>query len=317
MTKPRHNRSNKSQNDDLSKKMDQLLNKFCEVEEKMHERMTDIEIKYDSMQKKVSNNEKTNKYLCAEISKLKQKMNDIDQEQLSCDIIVRGIKEIETSEAELGELVFNLLFCLYENILDENIVQFKRLGNQSISMKPILIKLSNKSVKEEIMRLKKEKKVDCAMISLKGTRIGAATDAIYISDNLTPANASLYYNARQLKKKGAVKFAWTKMGTVYIRKDESSKAVRLCSHDQLDVFRKHKKGKVLSSTKKDDSSEDESSETQESSGPSSEEEEEPYESASNKESVPTSKKNGNSKKRDRSNVTPKRSPRPKRAHTQK
>lgn len=315
MTK--HNGSNKKQNNDLSKKMDQLLNKFSEVEEKMHERMTNIEIKLDAMQKKVSNNEKSNKYFCAEISKMKQKMNDMDQEQLSCDIIVRGIKQIETSEAELGQLAFNLLFCLYENILDENIVMCKRLGNQSTSMKPILIKLSNKTVKEEIMRSKKEKKVDCSMISLKGTRIGASTDAIYISDNLTPTNASLYYSARQLKRKGTVKFAWTKMGTVYICKDESSKAIRLSSHDQLSVFGKHKAEKVLSSTKRNESSDDESSESQESSGSSSEEAEELSHIETNKETVPPPNTTRNSKKRDRSNVTPKRSPRPKRVHKQK
>lgn len=227
----RSNKSRSHDNNDLSKKMDQLLKKFCEVEEKMDERMSDIEKKYETIQKKMVSNEENNRYLRTEISKLKTKMNDLDQEQLCCDIIVRGVKYIESSDAELAQLVFDLLYNIYQGILEEIIVTYKRLGNKSSesssSTKPILIKLNNKTVKEEIMRLKKYKHVDCSMLALKGEKVGTVTDIIYISDNLTPANASLYYAARQLKKKGVIKFAWTKMGKVYIRKDELSRAENL------------------------------------------------------------------------------------------
>lgn len=314
------NRS-KSKNNDLSNKMDILLNKFEEVELKLDKRMSKLENKYESIKKNVAKSEKNMDNLHAEVSRMKSRLNMIEQEHLRSDIIVRGLKEIEKSEQELDQLVFYVLNSLSNQIVDSDIAMIKRLGNNSEdkstppkSPRPVLVRFRMEKTKEDLMKRKREKNLNCSMITYKEVKIGTATDVIYFGDNLTPLNASLYFDARQLRKKEVVKYAWTKMGSVYVRKDDTSKAIKITTRDQLNAFRKRNVKKVFSSTKRDDSSEEETGDESQSSSSSepSEAEDAPL-SDVDKEAENTQPRK---KKRHRS-FTPRKSPRPKRTNTQK
>lgn len=57
---------------------------------------------------------------------------------------------------------------------------------------------------------------------------------IYIGENLTATQRELFYKVRQHKTKHNYKYAWTKHGTIYIKKTEQDRALRIDSVEDLE-----------------------------------------------------------------------------------
>lgn len=303
MTK-KHNKSN----DGLGRKMDKLLDKFSSVEEKLDKRMSKIENDYKNLSRKSEMHEKKQKYLSTEVSKLKSKLNEIEQEKLRCNVLIRGLKEVETSGEDLLFMVNSLLCTFYKNLHNDTVTDVRRIGSEASnsSTKPVLVVFESEKIKESVMNAKKGKSLDCSMIRLRSSneKVGMEADTVYISDHLTPYTATIYYHARQLKKNSNYKYAWTKNGKVYVRRNETDRAILLKNIEQINNLEKSRK-QILSSTKNNEN--DESSNS--TSGESSDEESSDHEEQAEEEEARYSNK------RNRSDVSQKKSPKPKRPNT--
>ena len=58
----------------------------------------------------------------------------------------------------------------------------------------------------------------------------------YISENLTATQRELFYKARQHKTAHNYKYAWTKHGSIYIKKTETSRAQRIETEEDLNIL---------------------------------------------------------------------------------
>lgn len=103
----------------------------------------------------------------------------------------------------------------------------RRFGNKNQgNSRFIMVELVSTDVKLGIMKSLKNKKLVW----------GPNHDQVYFSDHLTLLNNSLFYKARIMKRKNDVKYAWTKLGKIYIKKSDNSRAVLIKSSDQLEKF---------------------------------------------------------------------------------
>jgi len=85
------------------------------------------------------------------------------------------------------------------------------------------------------------------------------TTVIYIEENLPPNTRELFWKTRAFKTKHGYAFAWTKNGTVYLRKSPEERAHRIESAAQLEELEELTKTNSSSSSSSDSSSSNSSS----------------------------------------------------------
>ena len=54
-----------------------------------------------------------------------------------------------------------------------------------------------------------------------------------IVDHLTPKKQNLLFEAKKFKERNHYHFCWTKKSTIYLRKDESSRVIKISDTDTL------------------------------------------------------------------------------------
>ena len=149
------------------------------------------------------------------ISKFESLESDIEELQQygrRNAIVVSGLPENQNENT--GELILNLA----KDKLNVNLEQYEisrshRLGpprNPSENPRNIVVKFVSYNVRRRIYEARK---------SLNRSVRGS----IYICEHLTRFRSNLYYEARQLLKRGKVKYAWTSDGRVLVR-DHAGKA---------------------------------------------------------------------------------------------
>lgn len=238
-------------NVDISSKIDVLLMKMEKVEMKMEQveqrldsmekkldlRLTAVEAKCSMLERKSLKHDKINKYVHKEVEKLKSAVNVLEQQKLENNIIIRGATEVESETNVLSSVISmagQILSKFNPNITPQDIAHARRLGSkQKDASRPILVQLSGTEAKLLIMKNLKDKNLDCSQFDFSGTPWGLENQKIYVSDHLTAHNSKIFYQARQLKKKKKVKYAWTKLGQVFVKEDDDSRALNITSADQL------------------------------------------------------------------------------------
>lgn len=228
-----------SQNSDLNAKLDKILEKIESLENKMDSRMNKLEDQYAVLMKKSNKHDKIQKSVLNEVTNLKARVNSMEQNMLINNIIIRGVKELESNEDDLGIMV-DLMMCKLEKDFESSeVLSSHRIGVKKTD-KPrlILVKMTNVDSKTKIMKNLKDKSLDCSQFTSKNKAWGTKNDRIFLGDHLTSTTNNIFYHARQLKKRNKVKYAWSKLGKIYVKKDDDSRAVQIKCQDQLSQFDK-------------------------------------------------------------------------------
>lgn len=92
------------------------------------------------------------------------------------------------------------------------------------AVKPIVVRFTNRQVRNEFMKAAKNKKVQ-----VRDARV-------YFNDHLTPTNDKIFYEARKLVKAKQIKAAWTYAGNIYVKRTESSDGVKIQHMNDLKPF---------------------------------------------------------------------------------
>ena len=66
-----------------------------------------------------------------------------------------------------------------------------------------------------------------------GHKLGKILTNIFVSENLTPMNATIAYNCRKLKHSGLIHACYSRNGIVYIKENETSKPIKVFHLDKL------------------------------------------------------------------------------------
>lgn len=173
-----------------------------------------------------------------EVQSLKTTINGLQQATYSCDIIIRGVPEVEKDNDDLLSIV-QLLLQKIECAVPRTVIEVRRIGKANQvgdgqKYRPILIQLNSKQEKTTILAAKKKIQISCDKLNFKGEPLGNERQKIYFDEHLTKFTSDLFYNARLLRKRQVIKYAWIRSGNLFVKKSEGSSAVLVVDQQQLD-----------------------------------------------------------------------------------
>lgn len=242
-----------SQNRDLNVRLEAFFDKIDKrlesMENKLDSRLSIVEVQCSKLEKKSVRQERNQAKVNQELHKLQISVAVLEQEKVVNNVIIKGVPEVanedDDSTGDLVDSIFNHLNAEFES---KYLVRVRRIGKKNDGNKSRLIvaELVDSAQKLAIMKNLAGKDINCSLFKqVNGTEWGPSTDKIFLTDHLTPTMANIFYHARQLRKQKKIKYAWTKLGHIYVKKDDVSLAYNIKSMEQLNTF----EHKIISESK--------------------------------------------------------------------
>lgn len=232
------------------------------MENKLDNRLTIVESQCNNLERKQKKQQKFCTKVGSEVDKLKISVAVLEQERLERNVIIKGVPELQNEDSVALEDKVESIFCFLDTDFESQyLTSVRRIGNNKDKNKNRLIvaQLSDVTIKSKVMKGLAAKNMNCSHFTYtSGMEWGSSDKKIYLSDDLTPTMSKVYYHARQLKKQKIVKYAWTKLGRIYVKEKDDSRAYKISSMEQLADF----KQKVLDQgqAEEDDSNDSDTSE---------------------------------------------------------
>ncbi len=161
-----------------------------------------------------------------EVFELKNKVNKMEQAEKEKNLLISGIHQRQGED--IISVVEKIATSLEVNLRNTDVTEAHRVNSKNMNS-PILVKFSNKNIRDEMLLKKKEKKL------LHTEQCGFSQDGnqmIFINEDLTKENQELFKGARELKKNGKIKYTWVSGGKIFIRKGDGTEAKRvMCEND--------------------------------------------------------------------------------------
>lgn len=155
---------------------------------------------------------------------LNRKVNDLEQYSRMENLVISGIPREENENVR--QTIVKLVKKLNVNLENNEISTCHRLSNQG--MAGIVARINNRDKKMEMIRKSREKK-------LNAKDMGWEEDQnIYVSNQLTGFTMGILKAAKKLRSENKLEFVWEKEGKVYVRKNETSPAIRITDCEQLE-----------------------------------------------------------------------------------
>lgn len=203
----------------MGEKMDQMTERFNHVEsflkaenEKLREQLKKADKRYDDV--------------CATVNEMAVQINRLKQDNLSRNLLIKGVPELEKHNDHLKSMVGTIFNKLRFN-LSLTFVDCYRIGRKKENTcRPVVVVLPNVGLKNLIIREKRTTKFTCAQFSNDGVLWGSAENFLYIDEHLTRDNYLLYMSARKLRQSG-YKYVWTRNGRIFARPDEESRVLSI------------------------------------------------------------------------------------------
>lgn len=173
-----------------------------------------------------------------EINSLKEAMNNLEQYSRRDCLEIKGIPEKESeSVEETNDIVQSLGDKIGVTIQEYDISISHRLPSRRSSSlytgspTPIIVKFTNRIVRDKFYRARRLLK------NITSENLGYNTsNKIFINESLTQRNKDLFYKCLQVKKAKGLKFLWTNVGKIYMKKDDHSSVMHIASIKDLKVF---------------------------------------------------------------------------------
>lgn len=168
-----------------------------------------------------------------ENEELKEKVNILEQNNCVNWLELSGIPEVGKDENVFvtAQIVSAALGFKLEEMMVDSCYRKKENVNKPAQSKTIVIKFIMNRHKQELVRCRKIKR-DFSTQHLASTTMSKFIkehETIYVNDFLTAQNRVLYYKAKEFKKTNNVKFLWTRNGSIFLRKNETSAVVNIKS----------------------------------------------------------------------------------------
>lgn len=172
------------------------------------------------------------------ISVLEDKVEDLQRSSRKSCVEIKNVpkKSHETRE-DLVQMVTHLSNSIQLNMNDRDINDIFRLKSRGDEEKnsTIVVELRSTILRSDF--LKKAKDFNFKnKTRLQAKHLGFKTSEdcpIFISEQLTPKGARLFFLARDLRKAQKVKYCWTSMGKVLVRKDDTSRIIHIQHEAQV------------------------------------------------------------------------------------
>ena len=151
------------------------------------------------------------------------------------------IKNVPRSDRESTEDLAKMVLCFAKNINLEmetrdikDIFRLQAKPENKRSSTPIIVELGSTVLKTDL--LKKVKLFNVKNKNkLRAKHLGHASEdtPVFVSEQLTPKAARLFFLARELVKSTKYKYCWTSFGKVLVRKDDHSRIIHITNEAQV------------------------------------------------------------------------------------
>lgn len=169
----------------------------------------------------------------ADIKTVNKEINSLKQKNLSSDIIVTGVPEINNEI--LLQSINNILIKHDITLKESDVKKMYRLKNKNcVSISPILIEFKNDSFKTMILQ-KQRKNGPVLLNEVDKNILHTDLRKVYFKDRLTKENLVLLRECRFFGRHHGFKYVWVQdSGTILIKKYDNSRPVEICSLQDLD-----------------------------------------------------------------------------------
>lgn len=187
---------------------------------------------------KVMRMEGENKDLHTRLAAAENKLEAVERDRRSCNIIIKGLHEgsfaergsengSDNGEGESQGSVTDTVVEMINRDLHLDIgpgdigAAFRLKAGGKDKVRPILVKFTSKRARDSILKAKKILKQD--------------EKPIFIYEHLTKEASELFYKTRKLVRDKKIHSTWTRNGQVFIKEssDEGSRPVRIVSATDL------------------------------------------------------------------------------------
>lgn len=194
----------------------------------------------EDMRKRIQTLEEERKDQHNYILNLENKITNLQQSSRSSCIEIRNIPaEQDESPSHLTSHVVNTGKVLAVNIQSSEVRDIYRTGKNKI----IVAELKSVQMKNEILAAARkynasrdgDQKLNTTQIGIKGR-----PTPIFVSEYLAGSDRKLFYMAREFAKNNNYQFCWVRNGNIFIKKDSTSKPLRVDSEAALNSLQAKK-----------------------------------------------------------------------------
>ncbi|XP_046976487.1 uncharacterized protein LOC124542604 [Vanessa cardui] len=192
----------------------------------------------EELKLKVEKLERENKKDKEYITLLEEKLEDIQRENRKTNIEIKNVpKTTKETNEDLINMVLSLSKTINCNLSKADLRDVYRMKGkkEGINNTPIIVETSSTMLKTAFLakcktfNIKNKEKLRAKHMGLTGND----DTPIFVSEQLTPKAARLFFIARELTKSKAYSFCWTGYGRVYIRKTENSPVILIKNEFQV------------------------------------------------------------------------------------
>lgn len=223
------------------KKISEKLDEQSEQNKVRHEELTaKMELLIEEnreLKTRVSKLETVNNDMAEEIHVLKEKVNDLYQEKIVNNIIIKNVPEVPSGSEDLFSLFKVLCGKIGVPVQKTFYVDAYRMGKKSNGkMRPIVFKLSSNKYKVDIIKAKRKNKIFSNTLTIVNddgvAPLGSPEQEIYIDEHLTRDNMHLFMEARRLRGFG-YKYIWSRNGNVFVKASDMANVTKVSGMGHL------------------------------------------------------------------------------------
>ena len=161
-------------------------------------------------------------------------INEAEEYSYQFNVKIIGLPELNSNETapETSSLCVKLFqeMGAEVSIFDIDIAHRVSTRKESEGPKPVICKFVRRLAKGKVMEVRQHAS------QVNPTSIGLSTDnelGVRIFHHLTPKKENLLFEAKKFKEQNHYRFCWDKNSTIYLRKDERSRAIKITDTDTL------------------------------------------------------------------------------------
>lgn len=191
----------------------------------------------EEFQKRIDQLESEKKKDREYISALEEKIEDLHRLTRKNNIEIKNVpKRNPESKEDLIGMTLKLSSNINLGMVANDIKDIFRLeGKQGSKTSTIIVELGSTLLKNDL--LKKTKSFNRKNRNkLQAKHLGHTVEEntpVFISEQLTPRGARLYFLARDLVKTKKYKYCWTSFGKVFVRRDDTSRVITIFNETQV------------------------------------------------------------------------------------
>lgn len=172
------------------------------------------------------------------IMALEDKIEELLKNSRKSNLEIKNVpKKKDETKNDLIDIVVNLSKSIELPISKTDIKDVYRVRGKRDSTQntPIIVETSSVLLKNDTLKMCKYFNTKYSE-KLRAKHLGLRTSEetpVFISEQLTPKAARLFFLARELKKQKLYKYCWTSYGNVYLRMDDNTAVIQVINEAQV------------------------------------------------------------------------------------